>query len=247
MTAAAVLDAGQARPGAALSQINVSGFPAARVLDRLGAGDGSGRPGQDRAGGCQTCMPWCCPRSACAWRWRSGRSLPGPGQIHLRVEACGVCRTDLHVVDGNLPRPRLPLIPGHEERQLLSVANLTRRDATEFLAIAYGRHPRTKTTDYPLAQANQALDDLRAGRFQRAAVLVPKSGATFLPAADQHQPGRGPYVPFCGPRQDGPHPGRNRQEARHVQPRFTPRIAPAHHPESGPLRGISRRQRAAWL
>lgn len=40
--------------------------------------------------------------------------LPGPGEITLRVEACGVCRTDLHVVDGELPHPKLPIIPGHE-------------------------------------------------------------------------------------------------------------------------------------
>lgn len=39
---------------------------------------------------------------------------PGPGQVRLRVHACGVCRTDLHVVDGELPRPKLPLVPGHE-------------------------------------------------------------------------------------------------------------------------------------
>jgi propanol-preferring alcohol dehydrogenase len=39
---------------------------------------------------------------------------PGPGQIRLRVRACAVCRTDLHVVDGDLPGPKLPLIPGHE-------------------------------------------------------------------------------------------------------------------------------------
>ena len=39
---------------------------------------------------------------------------PGPGQIRLRVTACGVCRTDLHVVDGELPKPILPIIPGHE-------------------------------------------------------------------------------------------------------------------------------------
>lgn len=39
---------------------------------------------------------------------------PGPGEIRLRIEACAVCRTDLHVVDGDLPHPRLPLIPGHE-------------------------------------------------------------------------------------------------------------------------------------
>jgi propanol-preferring alcohol dehydrogenase len=39
---------------------------------------------------------------------------PGPHQVLLRVSACGVCRTDLHVVDGDLTRPKLPLIPGHE-------------------------------------------------------------------------------------------------------------------------------------
>jgi alcohol dehydrogenase, propanol-preferring len=39
---------------------------------------------------------------------------PGPGQVRLRVRACGICRTDLHIVDGELERPKLPLIPGHQ-------------------------------------------------------------------------------------------------------------------------------------
>lgn len=39
---------------------------------------------------------------------------PGPGQVLVRVRACAVCRTDLHLVDGELPHPRLPVIPGHE-------------------------------------------------------------------------------------------------------------------------------------
>lgn len=39
---------------------------------------------------------------------------PGEGQVLLRVRACGVCRTDLHVVDGELPGPALPLVPGHQ-------------------------------------------------------------------------------------------------------------------------------------
>src|SRR5438067_9103799 len=39
---------------------------------------------------------------------------PGPGQVLLRVRACAVCRTDLHIVDGKLPRPKLPVIPGHQ-------------------------------------------------------------------------------------------------------------------------------------
>ncbi len=39
---------------------------------------------------------------------------PGPGQVLIRIHACAVCRTDLHVVDGELDRPKLPLVPGHE-------------------------------------------------------------------------------------------------------------------------------------
>ena len=39
---------------------------------------------------------------------------PGPGQLLLSVKACGVCRTDLHLLDGELPNPKLPVIPGHE-------------------------------------------------------------------------------------------------------------------------------------
>jgi len=40
--------------------------------------------------------------------------VPGPGQVRMKVAACGVCRTDLHVVDGELTEPVLPLIPGHQ-------------------------------------------------------------------------------------------------------------------------------------
>jgi propanol-preferring alcohol dehydrogenase len=42
------------------------------------------------------------------------RPDPGPGQVLIEVAACGVCRTDLHVVDGELPDPKLPLVPGHQ-------------------------------------------------------------------------------------------------------------------------------------
>src|SRR5947209_1274121 len=42
------------------------------------------------------------------------RPKPGTGQLLVRVNACAVCRTDLHVVDGELPNPKLPLIPGHQ-------------------------------------------------------------------------------------------------------------------------------------
>jgi alcohol dehydrogenase, propanol-preferring len=40
--------------------------------------------------------------------------LPSAGEVRVRVAACGVCRTDLHVVDGELPDPKLPIVPGHE-------------------------------------------------------------------------------------------------------------------------------------
>src|SRR5262245_45574545 len=39
---------------------------------------------------------------------------PSSGEVRVRIGACGVCRTDLHVVDGELPHPKLPIIPGHE-------------------------------------------------------------------------------------------------------------------------------------
>ena len=60
-----------------------------------------------------------------------------------------------------------------EERQILSVANLTRQDGLDFLALVPGIGIVTRTTSYRLDEANQALSDLRAGRFEGAAVLVP--------------------------------------------------------------------------
>ena len=39
---------------------------------------------------------------------------PGPGQIRVRVHVCGVCRTDLHILEGDLPPAKRPVIPGHE-------------------------------------------------------------------------------------------------------------------------------------
>jgi propanol-preferring alcohol dehydrogenase len=60
-----------------------------------------------------------------------------------------------------------------EERQLVSVANLTRRDAHEFLSLVPKVGLHASVVRYPLAQANQALSDLREGRLSGAAVLVP--------------------------------------------------------------------------
>jgi len=60
---------------------------------------------------------------------------PGPGQVRLRVLACGVCRTDLHVVDGELKRPKLPLVPGH---QIVGVSDDGRRLGVPWLGWTCG-------------------------------------------------------------------------------------------------------------
>ena len=80
------------------------------------------------------------------------------------------------VVCGGIHMSDIPSFPYRllwEERQLVSVANLTRRDAYEFLAVAPRAGIKTQVTRYPLSEANAALADLRAGRFEGAAVLIP--------------------------------------------------------------------------
>jgi propanol-preferring alcohol dehydrogenase len=81
-----------------------------------------------------------------------------------RVVCAGIHMTDI---------PSFPYDVLWEERQLLSVANLTRQDGLDFLRLAPEIGIVTQTTPYALNQANQALADLRAGRFEGAAVLVP--------------------------------------------------------------------------
>jgi len=79
------------------------------------------------------------------------------------------------VVSGGIHMSDIPSFPYRilwEERVLRSVANLTRRDAEEFLALAPQAGIRTKTVIYPLARANDALADLRNGALQGAAVLL---------------------------------------------------------------------------
>ena len=80
------------------------------------------------------------------------------------------------VVCGGIHMSDIPAFPYAllwEERVVRSVANLTRRDAEEFLALAAKAGITTTTHPYPLADANQALADLREGRLEGAAVLVP--------------------------------------------------------------------------
>jgi propanol-preferring alcohol dehydrogenase len=94
----------------------------------------------------------------------------------LVPQALRAVRKGGRVVCGGIHMSDIPRFPYQllwEERQLVSVANLTRGDATEFLTVAPKVGVKTTTTVYPLARANEALADLRAGRFQGAAVLIP--------------------------------------------------------------------------
>jgi propanol-preferring alcohol dehydrogenase len=87
----------------------------------------------------------------------------------LRASAKGA-----RIISAGIHMSDIPSFPYEElwgERSLGSVANLTRRDGEEFTALAPQVPVRTEVEVYPLEEANQALDDLRAGRFRGAAVL----------------------------------------------------------------------------
>jgi len=86
----------------------------------------------------------------------------------VRKGGCVVC-AGIHMSD--IPSFAYELL--WEERQLVSVANLTRQDGIDFLGLVPKIGIVTKTTSYPLRKANEALADLRAGRFEGAAVLIP--------------------------------------------------------------------------
>ena len=87
---------------------------------------------------------------------------------HLRKGGRVVC-AGIHMSD--IPAFSYDLLWG--EREVMSVANLTRQDGLDFLAVARRVGVKTHITRYSLQQANQALEDLRAGRFDGAAVLIP--------------------------------------------------------------------------
>jgi len=118
--------------------------------------------------------------------WAGGSDRPAPEELDaaiifapagelvpLALRAVGrggvvVC-AGIHMSD----IPGFPYADLWGERTIRSVANLTRADAREFLALAPRVPVRTETHPYPLAEAGRALDDLRAGRFTGAAVLLP--------------------------------------------------------------------------
>ena len=97
---------------------------------------------------------------------------PGRGQVRLRVSACAVCRTDLHVVDGELPHPKLPLVPGHEivgARRWLRAGRRAVRD-------------RRRGSACP-GSAGPAASAATAARAARTSATGPASPATRSTAA----------------------------------------------------------------
>lgn len=118
--------------------------------------------------------------------WAGGSDEPPPEPLDAAIifapvgalvpRALLAVRKGGRVVCGGIHMSEIPAMPYEllwEERQLVSVANLTRHDAKEFFPVAAKAGVRTHTTTYPLGRANEALADLREGRLSGAAVLVP--------------------------------------------------------------------------
>ena len=118
--------------------------------------------------------------------WAGGSSEAPPQQLDAAIifapvgalvpTALGSVRKGGHVVCAGIHMSDVPAFPYDilwGERSILSVANLTRADGREFMQIAAEAPIETHTTAFPLSQANEALDSLRSGRLEGAAVLVP--------------------------------------------------------------------------
>jgi alcohol dehydrogenase, propanol-preferring len=118
--------------------------------------------------------------------WAGGSDESPPEQLDAAIifapvgalvpAALAATRKGSTAVCGGIHMSDIPAFPYRllwEERVIRSVANLTRRDAEEFLALAPAVGIRTTTHTYPFAEANRALSDLRSGALQGAAVLVP--------------------------------------------------------------------------
>ena len=100
---------------------------------------------------------------------------PGPGQLLLEVRACGVCRTDLHIVDGELPHPKLPLVPGH---QIVGLTEDGRRLGVPWLGwtdgdCRYCRRGRENLCDRARFTGLRPGRRLRGSRGRRRALLPP--------------------------------------------------------------------------
>ncbi|MCG6659281.1 zinc-dependent alcohol dehydrogenase family protein [Halomonas campisalis] len=164
-------------------RLGIYGFgAAAHILVQLAVAKGQAvyaftRPGDDDAQAFAR-------RLGAVWAGDSDQAPPEPLDAALLFAPVGELiplalsqvRPGGSVVSGGIHMSDIPSFPYRllwQERSLRSVANLTRRDGEEFLALAPRVPILTETRAYPLEQANQALDDLRQGRLSGAAVLMP--------------------------------------------------------------------------
>lgn len=118
------------------------------------------------------------PRSALV-ETQHPRPQPGPGQVLVRVADCEVCRADLHVVDGDLTEPKLPIVPGHEiVGRIVACGEGVERFAEDQhvgipgLGWSCGECKYCRTGQENLC--GKALDALRHGKLRGAAVLIPQ-------------------------------------------------------------------------
>ena len=116
--------------------------------------------------------------------WAGGSDEPPPEELDaaivfapvgpLMIEALKRSAKGARIVSAGIHMSDIPAFPYAElwgERALMSVANLTRQDGREFLKLAPKVPVHTKVTEYPLERANEALDDIRSGKLEGAAVL----------------------------------------------------------------------------
>jgi len=169
--------------GPQAQHIGVYGFgAAAHIISQVAVAQGKQvyaftRPG-DRAG-----QQFAVQMGAC-WAGDSDQIPPHPLDAALLFAPVGalipaalhVVRKGGIVVCGGIHMSEIPAFPYRllwEERQIRSVANLTRQDGDELLDLAARTQVKTSVTHFPLAQANQAIERLRSGHLEGAAVLVP--------------------------------------------------------------------------
>ncbi len=169
--------------GRPVRRLGLYGFgAAAHLLAQLAIAEGQSvyaftRPGDDAAQGLAR-------RLGCAWAGGSDQQPPesldaaiifAPAGDLVPIALAAVCKGGI-VVCGGIHMSDIPSFPYSllwEERRLVSVANLTRQDALDYLPWAARLGVKPQITMYPLRSANQALADLRAGAFTGAAVLAP--------------------------------------------------------------------------
>jgi D-arabinose 1-dehydrogenase-like Zn-dependent alcohol dehydrogenase len=106
------------------------------------------------------------------------RPDPCPGEVRVRVHVCGICRTDLHVIEGDLAPQRPAIVPGHQVVGVVDAcgAGCTRlavgqRVGLDLLRLAAEIPIRPHTVPFDLADANQALRQLKHDGFEGAGVL----------------------------------------------------------------------------